>query len=231
MNINEVVNKKFWQKRLWFNNYINQKVYDTTGDYITLVISRDNVFEESYNQFHTTSNLNLKKSVQIHFIDEKAQDVGGVFREWYSSLFNELFSTKYNLFYEIQNNYGPTSMFITTENARNLENDQISYYNFFGKILGKGLYDKNIIKVNLNRVLLNHLLKKEITLEDIKYFDNQIFISLDHILKEERIEDLMMPFTWNIKNEKGELVEKELCDGGLDIMINNQNKALFVSKV
>jgi hypothetical protein len=116
----------------------------------------------------------LKKSVQIHFIDEVAQDVGGVFREWYTSLFNEIFSSKYNIFTEIQNKYGPTSMFIPTSQAKNLSEDSLLYYNFIGKILGKGLYDKNLLKINLNRILLKQFLGLSIELEDVKYLDYQV---------------------------------------------------------
>lgn len=165
---------KFWQKRVWYNYYINRNVYDKSGDYVTLVISRDNILEESYNQFSSSEEIDLKKSVQIHFIDEVAQDVGGVFREWYSCLFKEIFSEKYHLFYEIQKAYGPNSMFIPVGKPRNLSESGISYYSFIGKILGKGLYDKNILKVNLNRILLKHLLQQTIVLEDIRYLDTQV---------------------------------------------------------
>lgn len=134
--------------------------------------------EESYNQFKTTDHLDLKKSVQIHFIDEVAQDVGGVFREWYTCLFDEIFNKKYNLFGEIQNSYGPTSMFIPQSQATNLIDKDIGYYSFIGKILGKGIYDKNLLKVNLNRVLLKHLLKMEIELDDLKYLDFQVSLLL-----------------------------------------------------
>jgi hypothetical protein len=144
---------------------------------MTLVISRDNVFEESFNQFKTTPHLDIKKGVQIHFIDEVAQDVGGVFREWYSSLFNEVFHSKYNLFIEIQNSYGPTSMFFPLTKPNNLTSDPSEYYEFIGKIVAKGIYDKTLLKVKFNRLLLLFMLSKKPTLEDLKYFDYQVTIS------------------------------------------------------
>lgn len=172
-------NFRFWQKRVWHNHYINRNIYDKSGDYITLVISRNSILEESFNQFKTTDHLDLKKSVQIHFIDEVAQDVGGVFREWYTSLFNEIFNPKYNLFIEVQNSYGPTSMFIPVTKTKNLISKELDYYAFIGMILGKGIYDKSLLKVNLNRVLLKHLLKSEIELEDIEYLDYQVMNNIN----------------------------------------------------
>ena len=222
----------FYEKRVWFYEYINNNIYDKSGDHMTLVISRDNILRESFNQFRTTPSLNIIKGVQIHFIDEVAQDVGGVFREWYTMLFNEIFSTKYNLFYEVKNKYGPVSMFIPmTESSNLLDGTELEYYNFIGKIIAKGIFDKTLIKVNLNLILIKFLLDEKISLEDIKYLDLQIFQSLESILFTSIDEDLMMPFSWNIVDEKGGLKEIELCENGLNILITNDNKIEYVRKV
>lgn len=162
---------KFWKKRIWFINYINKNIYDKSSDPTTLIISRENILEESFNQFQTTKGLILTKPVQIHFIDEVAQDVGGVFREWYANLFDALFSPQYHLFDMVQNRYGKTSYFISHKKARNLMENGLNYYEFIGKIIGKGIFDKNTMKYNLNRILLKHILMREITIEDIKYLD------------------------------------------------------------
>lgn len=173
---------KFWEKRLWLNLYINQNVYNKSDEYFTLVIDRTNILQESLNQFHTTKDLDLKKAVQIHFIGEVAQDVGGVFRDWYSSIFNEIFNfSKYNLFYEINNKFGNSSIFIPTTKIKNMEfinnNDSI-IYKFIGQIFAKGIYDKSLLKLNLNRVLLKHLQRETIVLDDIKYFDYEVRFQL-----------------------------------------------------
>lgn len=65
-------------------------------------------------------------------------------------------------------------MFIPITAPRNLSEDSLLYYNFVGKILGKGFYDKNLLKVNLNRIILKQILGQVIVLEDIKYLDYQV---------------------------------------------------------
>lgn len=119
-------------------------------------------------------NFEVIKSVQIHFIDEVAQDVGGVFREWHTSLFNEILSEKYNFFYDVKNSYGPSGIFIPTTKVKNIKENTLEYYNFIGKVLAKGIYDKNLLKFNLHRILIKHLLELDITLEDLRYLDNDV---------------------------------------------------------
>ena len=61
------------------------------GETIDLLIRREHLFEDSYNQFRTTSDLDFKREVRINFEDEPAQDIGGVMRDWFSTLMKEIF--------------------------------------------------------------------------------------------------------------------------------------------
>lgn len=182
----------FLTKRIWFNSYIANNIYDSTGDSITLVINRSNILSESYFQFKTTENLNLTKEIKIFFVDEQAQDVGGVYKEWYSCLLKEIFSVELRLFYEVKNEFGCNSFFIPigkTSLQGNVEFDEGIYY-FIGQVLGKGVYDKNLLSYNLNYILLKLLLYSSndndndddnekmnsisICLDDIKYLDYEV---------------------------------------------------------
>ena len=42
----------------------------------------------------TIKDINLLEELHIHFVDEIANDEGGVYREWYSCLFKEFFNEK-----------------------------------------------------------------------------------------------------------------------------------------
>lgn len=48
---------------------------------------------------------------------------------------------------------------------------------------------------------------------------------------ENPVDDLMMPFSWNIFDEKGNSKEVELCNNGLEVLITEYNKKEFVNKV
>lgn len=132
--------------------------------------------QDSYNQIKTTPNLNIKNGLKIYFIDEVAQDVGGVFREWYTSLFKEIFNVKkYNFFNEVQSKYGHTTMFFPSSKSINLiEGTEEEYYEFIGKVIAKGIYDKSTLKYKLNRIILINILGIKPELQDLKFYDLEV---------------------------------------------------------
>jgi hypothetical protein len=164
--------KKYWQKRLWFLQYIYKHIYDKSGTNTTLVVSRENILEESFNQFMTTLELDLKKAMQIFFVDEVAHDVGGVYREWYTNLFDMIFSSNQGFFYQISSQeYGKNTYFIPPTLPHKHANEYLDYYEFIGKVLGKAIFDKITIKTNFSIVLIKLLQKQKLDLEDVKFID------------------------------------------------------------
>ena len=140
----------------------------------TLIINRNNILQDSYNQFQTTIDLDLTKAMQIFFIDEVAQDTGGVYREWYTNIFNEIFSEDQRFFKLVKNKYGKTSYFFSDELPKYHDLEYQDYYMFIGKILSKALFDKIILQIDLNIIILKRLLDIKIELEDLKYLDLQV---------------------------------------------------------
>lgn len=70
------------EKKLWLKKYLDEQRVPFVDDRDVLVINRKNLFQESFDAFQTMKELDLHKELQIYFIDEKAQDAGGVEREW-----------------------------------------------------------------------------------------------------------------------------------------------------
>lgn len=60
-------------------------------DSITLVIERQNVLRDSFEQFRTTDDFDLHKELKIFYVGEVAQDAGGIMREWITELTKSLF--------------------------------------------------------------------------------------------------------------------------------------------
>jgi len=177
MTIKEISKETFSHKRLWFTNYINKNMY--SGSVIdqntTLIINRDQILVESFNQFATTGDLDLKKGMQIFFIDEVAQDTGGVYREWYTNLFSEIFSEEQQFFKQIINKkYGRQTYFFADSLPIHHELEYQEYYSFIGKILAKAIFDKIILQIDLNLIILKKILDLPICLNDIKFLDYQV---------------------------------------------------------
>lgn len=174
-NSNLIKNETYYKKRIWLLKQINNKIYDKSGANTTLVVSRDNVLEESFNQFMTTFELDLKKAMQIFFVDEVAHDVGGVYREWYTILFDSIFSPIQNFFTQVDERcLGKNTFFIPITPPKVYSQNCNEYYEFIGKVIGKAIFDKITIKSNFNLILIKHLLKMKIDIEDLKLLDNGV---------------------------------------------------------
>lgn len=60
------------------------------NDSITFVIDRANIIQDTLSQINTTDDFDFHKELKIFFIDEEAQDAGGILREWISYLGKKL---------------------------------------------------------------------------------------------------------------------------------------------
>jgi len=66
----------------YFRKEINKRRISFMEDSITLVIDRNRIVEDTLNQIDTTDGFDFHKEIKIFFIDEEAQDAGGVLKEW-----------------------------------------------------------------------------------------------------------------------------------------------------
>jgi hypothetical protein len=104
VKLEEALDYDIDQKRIWFRENLNKLRVNSFQDQITLVISRDNVLEETLNQFSTVDQLDLHKDIKIFFVDEDASDIGGVIREWFSIVTAEIFKQESKVFEAVTNN-------------------------------------------------------------------------------------------------------------------------------
>ena len=93
------------EKKIWFGKHLSKQRIPYVDDRDVLVINRDHLVQESFDAFQTFLDLNLHKELQIFFVGEKAQDAGGVEREWLTLLIQSLLSEEMGLFRRLA---GPT---------------------------------------------------------------------------------------------------------------------------
>ena len=121
--------------------------------------------------------LDLRKELKIFFVEEVAQDVGGVYREWYTNIIDSIFNIKEGLFYEVCNkNYGQNSFFIPTYKEFPHKDECSEYYEFIGKVIAKAILDRMTMNISLNRILIKHILQMPIELKDLRYYDYEVII-------------------------------------------------------
>merc|ERR1711860_34600 len=76
-----------------------QRIHVSTEGKLELNVRRDYLVEDSLHQISKiTQTEKLKKSLWIEFMGERAEDFGGVARDWFFNLSTELFNPYYGLF-------------------------------------------------------------------------------------------------------------------------------------
>ena len=216
----------FYLKRCWFFRYL-MGIYAKNKTLNPVIeIDRRNILENSYICF-SRQHFNLARPLKIKFINEQNDDVDGTYRDWYQSMFKDIISPNKKLF--LINPYKsiePYNIIIYPK----YPGMRMELYEFIGKFIIKSTVDLIIIRnFIINKVQLKLITKNQITLEDIKYFNLDLYQKLKlindtRIAGNKQLETIR--FVWNMNNQ-----EIELIPNGRNIFLNDQNKNIFINKV
>jgi E3 ubiquitin-protein ligase NEDD4 len=224
----------FYKKRAWLFHYLSQNIEDLEKN-SNLIIDKNNIFESSFIQFKKIKNL--KQPIKVSFLGEEINDEEeeeAVKRIWYSKLFKDIFSKERKLFKEnYSESFGTkTYIFYPQHSEMNME-----HYEFVGKLLLKSFFDRvNIKDLILNDIILKPIIKRPITIEDLQYYDRNLYNSLK-LINDSKIEGnkefSKRNFTYKIKDENNnnEIKEIELIKNGKNIFLNDENKYQYIEKV
>ena len=173
---------------------------------ITLDIKRKTVLQDSQNFF---SNNNMRdKYIKVNFRNEPGIDGGGIAREWFTVVANEL--VKSNAFKVV-----PDGKTLTINDQPN--NNDI--FQFAGQFLGVAIQNRRNVKLNFTSFIWKKILDIQVTLEDMKDYDIEIYNSLKWI-SENDPKPLMATFV--------DMNDQELCTNGKNIELTEENKNKYI---
>jgi len=221
----------FYLKRMWLFSYLMNHYGNNTQQNPLITIDRKNIFIDSYNKFVANKELNLTRPLRIHFINEEKDDQESLYREWYSEIFKDMISPNLKLF--IRNHrrsLEPNSLLFYPK----YPGMNFNYYIFIGKLMIKAIVDLMVVKSAIfNRILLKSISKRPITLEDVKYYDldlyNQLKIINDYPIRG-NYQYEQVRFTYQEMDQNNMIQEYELIPGGKNIFLNDSNKYSFIDK-
>ena len=220
-------------KRIWFYSRIKrymelaERVNNfAASESIIILVDRKFFLRDSFEQFKTIPGLDLRKELKIHFLDEICQDAGGLIREWFTILTEELFSDEFGLFIKTKT---PIISYTINPDSKHLMKNHLEYYQFSGQILSKALFERVPIKAYLAKSLIKRLIGVELSFDDLKYFDLELWKSIEFI-KNNKIQTDVGTFSITTKNpitNKDETIE--LKENGKNIPITESNKDEFIT--
>ncbi|OHT01744.1 hypothetical protein TRFO_31300 [Tritrichomonas foetus] len=186
--------------------------------YLILSVDRNNVLLDTFQQicYLKKPDLDLKKPLKVIFKDEPGVDEGGVQREFFELIVNELLDPK-------------KGIFISTDeqhwfNRKSTDPSSLQSYMLAGVVVGLAIYNGNLLNVRFPIVLYKKLRGLTVNFNDLKELDSQLYTTLTNILEYEGDVENDMCLTYDYEGFP-------LKPNGLDIPVTNSNREEYVSDV
>lgn len=221
----------FDNKRAHFRSKIKHQ-HDHHHSPLRISVRRAYILEDSYNQLRMRSTHDLKGRLTVHFQGEEGIDAGGLTREWYQSLSRVIFDKGALLFTTV----GNESTFQPNPNSV-YQTEHLSYFKFVGRVVGKALFDGQLLDVHFTRSFYKHILGVKVTYHDIEAIDPDYFKNLKWMLENDITDVLDLTFSIDADEEKlilyerNEVTDCELIPGGRNIRVTEENKHKYVDLV
>lgn len=194
--------------------------------YVKINVSRDRVFEESFNEIMRIRAHDLRRRLYIQFKGEEGLDYGGVAREWFFMVSQEVLNPMYCLFkYVGQNNYQ-----MEINPASKVANpDHLKFFQFFGRFIAMALYHGKLIDTGFSLPFYKKILNRQLTLKDIEDVDPEWAQNMRWVKQNDlnEFEDLEMWFSVD-QEILGEITTHDLKPGGADIKVTEDNKEEYI---
>lgn len=221
----------FDNKRAHFRSKIKHQ-HDHHHSSLRISVRRAYILEDSYNQLRMRSPQELKGRLTVHFQGEEGIDAGGLTREWYQLLSRVIFDKGALLFTTV----GNAATFQPNPNSV-YQTEHLSYFKFVGRVVGKALFDGQLLDVHFTRSFYKHILGAKVTYHDIEAIDPDYYKNLKWMLENDISDVLGLTFSIDADEEKLILYEKsdvtdyELIPGGRNIRVTDANKHEYVDLV
>nr|XP_019010464.1 uncharacterized protein I206_04933 [Kwoniella pini CBS 10737]OCF49245.1 hypothetical protein I206_04933 [Kwoniella pini CBS 10737] len=219
---------EFDNKRTWFFQKLKRKrdSHIPMGA-IPLNIRRQYVFEDSFHALQRRTGDEIKYGkLSVKFYNEDGVDAGGVTREWYSVLAQQIFDPNFALFEPCaadQQTYQPNK-------ASSVNGDHLAYFKFVGRVIGKAVYDGRLLDAYFNRAFYKQILGRTVDMRDLESIDPEYHKSLQWMLENDITGVIDVSFT--IEDDQfGEKKIVELKPGGASVPVTQDNKEEYVRLV
>ncbi|XVF36563.1 hypothetical protein REPUB_Repub19eG0068300 [Reevesia pubescens] len=222
----------FDNKRAHFRSKIKHQHDHHHHSPLRISVRRAYILEDSYNQLRMRTTQDLKGRLTVNFQGEEGIDAGGLSREWYQLLSRVIFDKGALLFTTV----GNESTFQPNPNS-GYQTEHLSYFKFVGRVVGKALFDGQLLDVHFTRSFYKHILGAKVTYHDIEAIDPDYFKNLKWMLENDISDVLDLTFSIDADEEKLILYERtqvtdyELIPGGRNIKVTEENKHQYVDLV
>eukprot|EP00549_Striatella_unipunctata_P018746 CAMPEP_0118725672 /NCGR_PEP_ID=MMETSP0800-20121206/33270_1 /TAXON_ID=210618 ORGANISM="Striatella unipunctata, Strain CCMP2910" /NCGR_SAMPLE_ID=MMETSP0800 /ASSEMBLY_ACC=CAM_ASM_000638 /LENGTH=680 /DNA_ID=CAMNT_0006634397 /DNA_START=78 /DNA_END=2120 /DNA_ORIENTATION=+ len=215
--------KTFEEKAQWFQETCGQLCVEWNEGHMRMNVRREYLLGDSIDAVMSLSRRDLRKLWRFEFIGEMGIDAGGLAREWFQLVTEEIFDPDMGLWQSSAVNQ--MCMQINPASYISCE-DHKTYFRFLGRVMGKALFDRQLIAGHMVQHLYKHILGWPVTFGDLEVVDEEYYNNLKQLVDmAKQGEDLSMLFLdFTTSNEvMGTREEVELVPGGANVEVTNEN--------
>lgn len=206
--------------------YFRKEQYDSKIRHrqFELQIRRKEILRDSFYELRPSSSKSKEKilsNIHIKFVDEPGFDMGGLTRDWFTSLVKELFNPNYALFKPSENcrSYQPNP-------SSSVNPYHLQYFEFAGLIIARAIIAGIYVDAHLTTSFIKQILGVEVTLRDLEDVDKGLYDSLVWVLNNS-VNGLDFRFTTGFQDiDTAKTVE--LIEDGDNKVVTDDNKKEFV---
>jgi hypothetical protein len=200
-------------------DYIKKHKIDWTDGCDNIELSRENCLEESVEKIEF---VDIWRELKISFNGEIASDAGGLYREWFTILIEELEKKEKKLF---ERSECDEINYIFNKNLNENSNWSFRYFNFLGRLIAKSLIDNITINLCFNCLIYKLILGEKIIFEDLKNIDTNLYTSLLSMknMKPEELDSMEIYYSIQYQNDEGQVITEELIPGGNNKKVTDIN--------
>lgn len=175
--IAEVQCKSLDEKVEWFNKNVCEELYTPwEKGHVKIVVRRQTLLEDTVQAVMALSRDDMRKRWRIEFSGEPGIEAGGLTREWFQLVTEQIFDPDRGLWLSSVNNQ--MSMGINPASHILCPDDYLKFFRVLGRVMGRALFDRQLIKGHMVRHLYKHLLGWPITFDDLEAQDEEYYTSL-----------------------------------------------------
>jgi len=220
--------KNFDDKAAWFQDTCAKLCVEWAEGHMRMNVRRQYLLGDSVDAVMSLSRKDLRKLWRFEFIGEIGIDAGGLAREWFELVCSEIFDPDMGLWMSSTTNQ--MSMTINPASEFCCE-DHLVYYRFLGRVMGKAMFDRQLVNGHMVKHIYKHLLGWPIQFRDLESVDEEYYNNLKQLQHmAENGDDLSMlclDFT-TTSEVMGVKSEVELVKDGASIDVTNDNFPEYV---
>ncbi|XP_061833290.1 ubiquitin-protein ligase E3A-like isoform X1 [Nerophis lumbriciformis] len=195
--------------------------------YLRLKVRRDHIIDDALVRLEMIAMENpadLKKQLYVEFEGEQGVDEGGVSKEFFQLVVEEIFNPDIGMF-----TYDELTKLFWF-NPSSFENE--GQYTLIGIVLGLAIYNNCILDVHFPMVVYRKLMGKKGTFRDLADANPILHQSLKELLeyKGSVEEDMMITFQISQTDLFGNPLMYDLRENGDKIPVTNENRKEFVAQ-